>query len=187
MDRRTFFIRSMGVVFALSAQIRSLPVVFAEMPKALLNLSHSETGLSEREWQIIETVQNHLLPSAPGEPGARDVNAVSYLRFVLTDPKLAPTYKTLLKKGLVQLEGIAMDLKGKRFLALSTEDGERVLRLMEATQDGRQWISEILQFILEALLGDPVYGGNPDGIGWKWLDHIPGFPRPPASRKYLFL
>jgi gluconate 2-dehydrogenase gamma chain len=27
-----------------------------------------------------------------------------------------------------------------------------------------------------------VYGGNPDGIGWRWLGHVPGYPRPPADK-----
>jgi gluconate 2-dehydrogenase gamma chain len=53
--------------------------------------------------------------------------------------------------------------------------------------NGKQWISTILRYILEALLTDPIYGGNPNAIGWKWLDHQPGFPRPPANKRYYLL
>ena len=49
----------------------------------------------------------------------------------------------------------------------------------------------VLQYPLRAKYGmptlsslDPVYGGNPDGIGWKWLMHPPGFPRPPKGKTY---
>ena len=37
---------------------------------------------------------------------------------------------------------------------------------------------------MEALLTDPAYGGNPDGIGWRWLGHTPGYPRPSAATIY---
>ena len=39
-------------------------------------------------------------------------------------------------------------------------------------------------YIFEALLSDPVYGGNPEGIGWRWLGHRPGFPRPNQRNRY---
>jgi gluconate 2-dehydrogenase gamma chain len=45
-------------------------------------------------------------------------------------------------------------------------------------------LSLLLYYIFEALLSDPVYGGNPGGIGWQWLEHQPGFPRPPADKIY---
>jgi gluconate 2-dehydrogenase gamma chain len=37
---------------------------------------------------------------------------------------------------------------------------------------------------MEALLTDPAYGGNPGGIGWRWLQHVPGYPRPPMDKIY---
>jgi len=45
----------------------------------------------------------------------------------------------------------------------------------------------LLTYILEALLTDPVYGGNPNGIGWTWLQHQPGFPTPTEDKKYYKL
>jgi len=45
----------------------------------------------------------------------------------------------------------------------------------------------VLGYIFEALLVDPVYGGNPNGIGWKWLEHQPGLPRPTADKRYFLL
>ena len=45
----------------------------------------------------------------------------------------------------------------------------------------------ILTYLLQALLTDPVYGGNPNGVGWKWLHHQPGFPRPPKDETYFKL
>ena len=40
---------------------------------------------------------------------------------------------------------------------------------------------------VEALLADPVYGGNFDQTGWRWLSHQPGFPRPSADKTWYRL
>ena len=37
------------------------------------------------------------------------------------------------------------------------------------------------------MLTPPSYGGNPNGIGWQWLEHQAGFPLPPAGKRYYEL
>jgi gluconate 2-dehydrogenase gamma chain len=34
------------------------------------------------------------------------------------------------------------------------------------------------------MLSPPAYGGNPNGIGWQWLNHQPGFPLPEKGGRY---
>ena len=62
-----------------------------------------------------------------------------------------------------------------------------MLRQIEQSNAGQNWLSLLLTYLLEALLADPVYGGNPDGIGWQWLEHQSGFPRPPADKTWYRL
>ncbi len=64
---------------------------------------------------------------------------------------------------------------------------EALLRRIEQSRAGGNWLSLLLTYLLEALLADPVYGGNPDAIGWRWLEHQPGFPTPPADRTWYRL
>ena len=68
---------------------------------------------------------------------------------------------------------------------LSTEKQNEILVKIEKSSFGESWLSLILYYLIEALLLDPVYGGNPNGIGWKWLEHQPGFPRPNLNQTYL--
>jgi gluconate 2-dehydrogenase gamma chain len=37
------------------------------------------------------------------------------------------------------------------------------------------------------MLAPPAYGGNPDGIGWQWLEHQGGFPLPKVGQRYFEL
>jgi len=61
---------------------------------------------------------------------------------------------------------------------------EQLLQRIAQANAGENWLSLLLMFIFGALLGSPVYGGNPDGIGWRWLEHNPGFPQPTSNNTY---
>ena len=145
------------------------------------------TGLNARQWALIAAVQDHLLPSEKNAPGAVDVNATAWLQWVLCDPSVEDEQRQFFRKGAEELERLGRKLHGKVFQALSAADREALLRRYEARAGGRDWLRELLYYIMEALLTDPVYGGNPREIGWKWLGHRPGYKRPPADKRYFLL
>ncbi len=130
---------------------------------------------------MLAAVQEHLLPPEPGIPGAREVNAAGFLRLVMSDPRLDAIDRRFIESGVVQLEEMCRSRYAKSFLELSGPQRETVLRQLEQSHEGRDWLAEMLEFLMEALLGDPSHAGNPDGIGWKWLGIRPGFPRPPSG------
>ena len=169
---------SLGIAITAPWALRLADAASAEMDGA---------GLEKQQWQTLAAVQEHLFPGEAHAPGAADVNAAAYLHFVLSDPVLDPAEGTLIRSGLRQLEELVRQIYGKGFVVLSEAECEASLRQFEKTTAGRQWITNILGYIFEALLTDPVYSGNPDAIGWKWLDHTPGFPRPPADKRYFLL
>ena len=140
--------------------------------------------LAPAQWRTLAAVQAHLFPAAPGSPGAADINALDYLRGVLDGPALDDDEKAFLVDGVGWLEDIAREQTGADFGALDAAQREDVLRRVERSSAGETWLANVLLYIFEALLCDPVYGGNPDGVGWAWLQHQPGFPRPPADKIY---
>lgn len=144
-------------------------------------------GLNKLQWQTIAAVQEHLFPAEDNAPGASDINAAHYLHFVLSDETLEAPDRELIIDGTVKLEALIRSRLGKQFDRLTEEQKETSLREFESASVGRKWITEMLGYIFEALLTDPVYGGNPNGVGWKWLGHRPGFPRPPADKRYFLL
>ncbi len=128
-----------------------------------------------------------MFPSEADSPGAKDVNAAAYLYSVLTYPHLDPDDREFVRHGVVQLDAIAQGMAGRPFPALRSDQREAALRRLETTHSGRAWIVTMLGYVLEALFTDPAYGGNPNGVGWKWLEHQPGFPRPPSDKLYYVL
>ncbi len=168
--------------FLLAAAGGSLATMFSMASHAATN----KLEISD-SWLVIDSVQQHLFPVETNAPGARDINALSYLKFVMTDTTLDSESREFIIKGSGWLEGIAQQMYKASFIVLPDAKREKVLRRIASSEAGENWLSTVLLYIVEALLTDPVYGGNTDMAGWKWLQHVPGFPRPPPDKTFLKL
>ncbi len=175
INRRTFIIAvaSFGGGFALS---KFLPNLFKSADESKL--------LSSQEKRVLKRVLRHLFPKAEKSPGADEINALDYLQFVLLDPQLDPRDQSFILNGVRWLDDECQKLFSRTFLEMSFAQKEQVLRAIEKENWGERWISYLLKYIFETLLTDPIYGGNLNEIGWKWLYHVPGYPRPNSSNKY---
>jgi hypothetical protein len=140
--------------------------------------------LSIMEKEILALVQEHLFPAGDAAPGAGIINATAYYEFVLSDKHLENYNRKLLINGIRWVEETAEELYNSGFANLSAEQKESVLRDLESYKNGKRWLSKVLNYILEALLGSPAYGINTNEAGWKWLGHTPGMPQPLADRIY---
>ncbi len=138
----------------------------------------------EEPWPTIVAVQNHLFPSEPDSPGAGDVHAASYLKNVLDDKQHEQDERNFILNGPGWLNDLATKDFHKPFTQLNETQREQLLQRIAHSQAGENWLSLLLMYIFEALLSSPVYGGNPGGIGWRWLEHNPGFPQPTSNNSY---
>lgn len=130
-------------------------------------------------WSTVRALQEHLFPPVEGTPSAAEINADGYLSAVLLDPRVDPAERELLSRGVHLLDAFARRRYEQPFVALDEDARETILRRIEDNPEGQRWLSLVVYYLLEALLVDPVYGGNLNGTGWRWLAHDPGFPRPP--------
>ena len=137
-----------------------------------------------RQWQILDTVLKHLLPSEPNAPGAGEINALNYFQFIVADTSIDAGEREFITQGVVWLEDMSSNMEKTSFINLNEQQREKVLRKIEQSRAGENWLSTLLVYLFEALLADPAYGGNTDGAGWAWLQHIPGYPHPPANKLY---
>lgn len=183
LSRREFVFRGTGVL-----------VLGCASPDLLLALDDGPDSapaaalFSAKQTRNLAAVQAHLFPATADAPGADDINALPYLQFVMSQPDFETGTRDFLFRGLQSLHEAGMERFEREFYRLDFSQKESLLRyLADRTRWGLNWLSLLLKYILEALLTDPVYGGNPDGIGWKWLEHQPGFPRPPADKVYTRL
>ncbi|AFL76292.1 gluconate 2-dehydrogenase subunit 3 family protein [Thiocystis violascens] len=173
LSRRAFLVRLAGV---------SAAALFG--PTAARAAAADAEQDSEHRWALLDAVQQHLFPSELDSPGAREIQALTYLRFVLADSKVDTEERRFILAGTAWLDDLSQQRANRRFLDLDEAARESLLRQVAASPQGENWLSTLLLYLMEALLTDPAYGGNPDGIGWRWLEHTPGYPRPSVATLY---
>ena len=179
MKRRDFLLFTLGFSATASLHARALPAVGFTPDKRL--------GIDDHHWRVIDRAMQHLFPSEEASPGAVDVHATAWLHNALLMPDVDDEHRAFMRDGALLLEKTSRELYKKSFVTLDHAGREAALRKMEEAHNGKAWIRETLRYILEAMLSDPVYGGNPGGVGWKWLQHRPGFPLPPKDKRYFLL
>ncbi len=180
ISRREFMIR-MGL-------LGSLAVTYPAAALAELRLSKAKQPLadwqSKSTWQTLAQVQEVLFPAAEDIPGASDIGADVYLHNAIENPNADGEDKDFIFRGVGWLDGLTQERFNKTFLQLTPQQQEEIIQAIVKSRAGRNWVSTLLTYILEALLTDPVYGGNKNGIGWQWLEHQPGYPAPPADKTW---
>jgi len=124
------------------------------------------------------------LPSKFGKGPRSWARAIEAFQAALADPDLDSETRTFVLSGVGWLDDLTQEGHGRPFADLDPALREDLLRSIVESGAGERWLSVLIGYTLEALLGDPLYGGNPGGIGWAWLDHDPGRPRPTPSIIY---
>ena len=170
VSRRRFLIDSAGGTVAL-----------------LFGLTHTVVADDYDPWATLGAVLEHLLPSEPDSPGAAEIHAIDYFRFVVTDERVDREQRDFILQGNRWLDDLAGEKDGRTFVELDFAGKEHLLRQVARSSAGENWISTLLTYLFEALLTAPAYGGNTDKVGWRWLQYVPGFPLPGPGTRYTEL
>jgi len=102
----------------------------------------------------------------------------SYMSLVFNHSKISKSDKDYLKNGVKWLNEEALKMHGSIYTKLSRKDRESVLKSISTTEWGESFLYDVMSYMFEAMLGDPIYGGNNKEAGWKWLAFEGGQPRP---------
>jgi hypothetical protein len=127
----------------------------------------------------IKVIQNDLFPKAK-ELG---INTADYITIVYRHHKISTEDKDFLRNGVKWLNESSYDMYKKTYTKLSDEKRQLILQKIVTKEWGKNWIDSMMRYIFEAMLGDPIYGGNNREAGWEWLAFEGGRPR--AKRMYL--
>ena len=172
-----------GVVISCNAM--TMLLVSSGLPSVQADSAATGPTLEDVFWPTMSAVQSHLWPTREGVPSITDFNATAYIsaRFYSIRSSMLGE-RQFVKDGVAPLEDFTQAQFDRSFFELDPAEREAVLRKVETSPVGRYWLSLMVYYLFEALLADPVYGGNTDTIGWRWLGHQPGFPRPPSAYPY---
>ncbi len=124
--------------------------------------------------QTIKQMQNDLFPQA---------NPDKYMLIIFAHSRIDEDEKTYLKEGATWLNEEALEMYEKAYPSLEAKERQRVLVSFSSHEWGESYIHKILTYTMEEYLGDPIYGGNKNEAGWKFLTHVGGKPNP--KKAYL--
>jgi len=141
---------------------------------SLLFISGKEVFASVTPLQTLELVQVDLFPQNMIE----NANAFAYLSVVLNHSLVSEDDKQFLRNGTRWLNEEAVKEYKEVYTKLNKHQRQNILKIIAKESWGRSWIKTVLTYIMEATLGDPIYGINKNETGWKWLKHETGLPRP---------
>jgi gluconate 2-dehydrogenase gamma chain len=140
--------------------------------------------LTALQSEIIQKIQDVLFPNDGNGPSTESINAYSHILWVLSDERKDKASIDYIKKGMDWVEETSQENYGRTFSDLSQIEIEELVAFMADKNWGASWLSMILTFIFEALSMDPIYGVNTNEVGWKWLGHQSGNPRPNKDNSY---
>ncbi len=180
ISRREFIVRT--------GLLASLALTYPEATLAELRLRKGQPAVAnwqnETVWKTLAEVQEVLFPAGETTPGASDIGATVYLHNAIENPDADGEDKAFILRGIGWLNGLTQDRHKKTFVQLSAIQQDDIIHTIVKSRAGRNWVSMLLTYTLEALLTDPVYGGNKNQLGWKWLQHQPGYPTPLVDKTW---
>ena len=148
--------------------------VLAGTALALMPQGCTQTNIKIKLFKTLEAVQQVLFPVGLDAPSAKEYGATTYLASVSTHSSFLASDLHFLTRGAQKLMN-----EYNNFLILKPKAQDHALREFVDKHDiGQNWVSFVLYFSIEALLANPIYGGNKNESGWKWLQHNAGFPQP---------
>lgn len=133
-------------------------------------------GIEPKSALVLEEVYNILFPKTKHMPSAKEFGVVNYLRQNIHHQYFDKNDANLILQGAIDFNDSFTN-----FLTASKEEKTQMITDASQNSYGNEWLSTLLRYGFEALLSDPIYGGNTNGIGWQALKHSPGLPRPQVT------
>jgi gluconate 2-dehydrogenase gamma chain len=140
---------------------------------------------SEDQQLDLDAIFMQLFPDDGNGPSANDLNITTYLEWAMTDEQnIADGDPEYIAKGIGWLNQLSNDNIGKQFRKASKKQQNKLMEETIGSEAGKNWVSILLYYVIEALTLDPFYGGNTNQVGWKWLEYQGGFPNPIQGKTY---
>ncbi len=178
---KSFYFNRRHFIKGLGATALLLPIPLAQSCRQ----QSVYNGVLPREKQkILHQTLNLIFPPTENSPNIEQINVEFHINNYLTDPLIDPDEQTFLIHGIQWLDESAHEDFSKSYLDLNQSQQIKQIEHILNTSWGESWLSKLLTLTFEALLLDPLYRVNTNEIGWQWLHHQPGSPRPKPKIAY---
>lgn len=138
----------------------------------------------EIDLHSLRIILDILFPKTSFAPSATELKSDIYYLWILNDSRLKVTKRTFLVNNFLKFQQFCIEKYGKKFSSLDFIAQKEIVSIVNSTNWGETYLSRLMTIILESMFANPIYGSNPEKIGWKWLNYRGGFPEPEEWNKY---
>ena len=136
------------------------------------------------EMENIHSLHNIIIPKDDNGPSAADVESANYFAWMLAQSFQSESNKTYFIDNWIKISDLCIETYQTEIKDLTPNQQQGFMLTLTESGWTRSYISKMTSIIFEAMLFDPIYGFNPNGIGWDWLEVTPGQPRANNETKY---
>ena len=122
-------------------------------------------ALGSRADGVLAAALDRLIPSDEHGPGALEAGVGRYVEGELA--RAGEAVQREWRDALEALDDLARRREGDGFASLAPAAQDRVL---EVVSDG-PFFEQLRRRAIEGMFGDPAWGGNIDGVGWRLLGY----------------
>jgi gluconate 2-dehydrogenase alpha chain len=137
---------------------------------------HSFTALNLTEVSTLEAFFEQLFPADEYGPGASSIGVIRYLDRALSGPYAQ--HVELYRLGVYALDAESGERFGKPFVEADSAQQQELIAAVEQGSaanfralEGKTFFELARSHLQEGLFGDPIYGGNRNKAGWRFLGH----------------
>jgi gluconate 2-dehydrogenase gamma chain len=164
------------VLSAMGCRTRSSAGSPALQDSAPAPVAPQRRTLSAEAFATLAAVCDRILPRDE-DPGALDLGAPEYIDAMLGTEDLAVVQQMLGKVFPVLDKEAAKKFGGKRFAEIQPAEQDAILETWQNGTESRQKFFDVaISLTMEGAFGDPKYGGNVGGAGFKMIGFTPDAP-----------
>jgi gluconate 2-dehydrogenase alpha chain len=137
---------------------------------------HAFTALNLAEAATLDAFFEQLFPADENGPGASSIRVIQYLDRALSGPYAQ--HLEAYRLGIDALDAESRDRFGKPFVRVESVQQQELIAALEQglaasfrAIEGSTFFELARAHLQEGLFADPIYGGNRNKAGWRFLGH----------------
>lgn len=147
-------------------------------------LEEANEYLTAEQSTILKSIQSIIWPDDGNGPSIDDLNTFGYTMWVFGNNYNQHEDRDYLIEGLDWASQTSAEIYFKKYVDLNDDQREALVAKFVEMNWGKNWLSVMVTLVMESALLDPIYGGNKNEVGWNWLDHKAGIPRPTEKTRF---
>jgi len=174
---RRALIKRAGALGAAAAAAPALVASAAEAAPEVVRHYAAYTTFGPAEADTLEALLNRIVPADDIGPGAVDLGVGQFIDRAIGGA--LAVNRIDYDRGLLALDAYSQATYGTPFRSAPPERQDAMITQMQSNAlpgfnvDSRTFFNLVKEHTLQGLFGDPYWGGNKNGGGWK-LMQIPG-------------